>query len=469
MKEQISRKELFESVPVNKALMTMAIPTIISQLINLVYNMVDTIFIGQTGDAYKTAGVTVAYTIFMMTVALANLFGIGGGSLMARLAGKGELKRARGVCAFSFYGAIAIAILYSAVIAIFMNPILNILGASPDTIEYARQYVFYVVILGDIPVILSGASAHLLRNSGYANQASIGLSIGGVLNMILDPIFMFVILPKGMEVTGAAVATLLANVVSCIYLIIVMLRLSKKSVISINPADIPIMKKRDMKSVFAVGVPSSLLNALFDLANVFLIALMSYHGDMQLAAIGIVMKAERLPNAINIGICQGMLPIVAYNYASGDHNRMDAVVKSARKYGLIICSFTLIMLELLSPWICRIFLNTDVGSSDAVSAATMTIVYAGLFLRIRCLASPFQFLNYSTSFTMQAVGYGKGTLIHSIVRQIVFYIPFMLILNGLFGVYGLTSAEVFGEAAGGAFALALFHQWKKKNMKIEEQ
>ena len=467
MKQQISRKELFESVPVNKALMTMAVPTIISQLINLVYNMVDTIFIGQTGDAYKTAAVTVAFTLFMMTVAFANLFGIGGGSLMARLAGQGAMKRARGVCAFSFYGAIAIALLYSAIIAIFMNPLLNLLGASPDTIEYARQYVFYVVILGDLPVVLSGASAHLLRNSGYANQASIGLSLGGVLNMILDPIFMFVILPKGMEVTGAAVATLLANVVSCIYLIIVMLKLSKKAAVSINPADIRLMKEGDMKSVFAVGVPSSLLNALFDLANVFLIALMSDHGDMQLAAIGIVMKAERLPNAINIGICQGMLPIVAYNYASGNHKRMDAVVRSARKYGLAICSVTLIIFEIFSPFICRIFLNTDAGSGDAASTAAMTIVYAGIFLRIRCLASPFQFLNYSTSFSMQAVGYGKGTLIHPVVRQIAFYIPFMLILNRIFGVYGLTSAVVFGEAAGGAFALFLFHQWKKKNIRVE--
>ena len=162
-----------------------------------------------------------------------------------------------------------------------------------------------------------------------------------------------------------------------------------------------------------------------------------------------------------------MLPIVAYNYASGNHKRMDAVVRSARKYGLAICSVTLIIFEIFSPFICRIFLNTDAGNGDAASTAAMTIVYAGIFLRIRCLASPFQFLNYSTSFSMQAVGYGKGTLIHSVVRQIAFYIPFMLILNRVFGVYGLTSAVVFGEAAGGAFALFLFHQWKKKNIRVE--
>ena len=138
------KKDLFETMSVNKALIKMTVPTIISQLINLVYNTVDTIFIGQTGDAYKTAAVTLAFTVFMMTIAFSNLFGTGGGSLIARLSGMGENDRAKGVCSFSFYGGIAISVFYSLVVGLFMSPILNLLGASENTFEFAKQYVLYV-------------------------------------------------------------------------------------------------------------------------------------------------------------------------------------------------------------------------------------------------------------------------------------------------------------------------------------
>ena len=462
MPAETSRDEVFRSMPVNKALMTMAVPTIISQVINLVYNMVDTIFIGMTGDAYKTAAVTVAFTIFMLTISFSNLFGVGGGSLIARLNGRGEGERARSVCAFSFYGAIAVAALYSLLIGLFQTPILRVLGASDQTIEFARQYVTVVVVAGNVPVILSGAAAHLLRNAGYSKQAGFGLSMGGVLNIALDPLFMFVLLPEGMEVLGAALATLLANTVACVYMIIMMTRVSGRSPLSINPARIRGIRREEVRGVFSVGVPSGLLTALFDLANVVLISLMAGHGDLQVAAVGIVMKAERLPNAINVGLCQGMLPIVAYNYASGDHARMKQVMAAARKVGLLIAGVTIVMYECLASPICHVFLSTSRGS--AANSLT-TIALAVVFLRIRCLASPVQFLNYSTSFSMQAVGYGSGTMIHACVRELVFYIPFMYILNALFGQNGVASAVVVGEACGAAFALWIFSRWKKKHMK----
>lgn len=455
------KKYLFEEMPVNQALLTMAVPTIISQLINLVYNMVDTIFIGMTGNAYMTAAVTLAFTIFMMTVAFSNLFGIGGGSLIARLIGSGEPRKAGGVCAFAFYGGIGIALLYSLIIGVFETPILNALGASENTMEYARQYVLLVVIIGNVPVILSAVTAHLLRNTGYSKQAAFGLSIGGVLNIILDPLFMFVLLPKGMEVFGAALATLLSNVVSCVYLVVVMAGVCAHSPLSIDPREIRQIGSAELHSFFGVGIPSALLTGLFDVGNICLNALMAAHGDLELAAIGIVMKVERLPNAVNIGICQGMLPIVAYNYASGSHARMKKVLGAARRYGLAISAAALILYEIFSPVLCGLFLNTD---ADTGTTAAQTVAFAAAFLRIRCVASPFQFLNYSTSYSMQAVGYGSGTMLHACFRELVFYIPFMFLLNSFFGAYGLASALVLGEAAGAVFALLVFAAWKKKNI-----
>lgn len=463
MEEQSSKQYLFEKMPVRRALLTMAVPTIVSQIINLIYNMVDTIFIGMTGDAYKTAAVTLAFTVFMMTIALSNLFGIGGGSLIARLIGQGDHEKARSVSALAFYGAIGIALLYSLLVGLFETPILKGLGASENTMEFARQYLLLVVIIGNLPVILSAVTAHLLRNTGYSKQAGFGLSLGGVLNMVLDPLFMFVLLPEGMEVFGAALATLLSNIVSCVYLVVVMARVSARTALSMNPRELRRLGPEEIRALLSVGIPSALLTGLFDVGNICLNALMAAHGDLDLAAIGIVMKIERVPNAINIGICQGMLPIVAYNYSSGDHRRMKTVMETARRYGLLIAAVSLLLFELLSPLLCGCFLNT---SADSGATAAATVAFAALFLRIRCLASPVQFLNYSTSYSMQAVGYGSGTMLHAVFRELVFYIPFMFLLNRAFGTYGLVSALVLGEGAGAAFAVLLFRRWKQKNIRL---
>ncbi len=460
-RQEISKTDIFSVVPVPKAIMTLALPTVISQLINLIYNMADTIYIGRTGDAYKTAAVTVAFTIFMMTVAFANLFGIGGGSLIARMIGEGRSENAKKVCAFSFYGAISIGLTYSILIAAFLEPLLYLLGASSQTITFAKQYVWPVVIIGSVPVVLSMACAHLLRNTGYSRQASIGLSGGGILNIILDPIFMFVLLPEGMEVLGAAVATLLSNICSALYLTWTIQRLSKTAPLSIRLWDALQIEKLDIKKVFSVGVPSAILTGLFDVANVFLNALMSAYGDLQLAAIGIVMKAERLPNAINLGLCQGMMPIVAYNYSANNGNRMNEAIHVARKYGLVISAICLAVFAVLADPVARIFMSTSAGN---IENSVATVAFAAIFLRIRCLASPLQFLNFHSSYCLQAVGDGRGTLLHTIVRQLVLYIPLMFLLNAIFGLYGLVAAIVLGEGLSAIFALFLVRHWRTAHL-----
>ena len=456
----LSKKEIFESVPVPRAVAAMAIPTIISQLINLIYNLADSVFIGMTGDTDKAAAVTLVFTVFMMTVAFSNLFGIGGGSLMARLIGAKREEDAKNVCAYSFYGAIAIALCYSLLIGCLLDPILRLLGASDATIGDARIYVLLVIVIGNVPIILSQTVAHLLRNAGYSRQASIGLSGGGILNILLDPLFMFVLLPKGSEVFGAALATLLSNVFACIYLVITLARVSKKAPMSMSFRRARSAGREEVRELYSVGVPSGMLTALFDIGNIFLNALMADHGDIELAAIGIVMRAERLPNAINIGLCQGMLPIVAYNYASGDRERMHSVIKNVRLYGLVIAALCLILFEIFAGQIVGVFMNTSVEGAENAQAC---IALAAVFLQIRCLASPFQFMNYHTSFCMQAVGDGRDTLLHAAVRELIFYIPVMFLLDAVFGKYGLTCALIVGESFGAVLALLLFARWKKKN------
>ncbi len=455
-----TKKELFESVPVPKAIAAMAIPTIISQLINLVYSMADAFFIGRTGDSFKTGAITVAFTLYMMTIAFSNLCGIGGGSLITRLISTNDTENAKKVSSYSVYLSVIIALVYSLIVAVFMDPILKLFGASENTILFARQYTIFVVVIGNVPVILSLTLAHLLRNVGYSKQASIGLSGGSVLNIILDPILMFVILPEGMEVVGAAAATLIANVASCIYLLLAVRKVSKKAALSLSPKDIKGIRKTDLKELYAVGIPSAILTGLFDVANIFLNSLMAAHSDFELAAIGIVMKAERLPNAINLGICQGMLPIVAYNYASGNAKRMHEIMKTVRIYGLIIAVLSMILFQIFVTPIVKIFLSTSTGN---IEDSLATIGFATLFLRIRCLGSLSQFMNYHSSYCLQAMGDGKDTLIHALVRELGFYIPSMYLLDMLFGSTGLAWALILGETLGGIFALWLLSRYLKKH------
>lgn len=453
------KKALFESMPVRKAIAVMAIPTIISQLINLIYNVVDTFFIGRTGNTYMIAAVSIAYTLYIMTVAFGNLFGIGGGSLMARLNGQGEGEKARSVSAYSFYGAIVIALAYTLIIVIFCEPLLKILGASSETIGFAKQYVYTVVAVGDVPIILSAVLAHLIRNAGYSKQASLGLSMGGVLNIALDPLFMFVILPDGMEVFGAALATLIANCISCVYLLSVYRKVGQVTALSMDLKAARTIGKKEVKALFSVGVPSAILTGLFDIANMFLNANMAHYGQEAVAALGIVMKAERLPNAINIGICQGMMPIVAYNFSSGNRKRMNDVIRTATVCGFIVCILSMTMFELLAKPITGVFVNTKAVTA---TGAAMTLSLAVLFLRIRCLAAPFQFMNYRSSFCMQAMGDGRDTLIHAVFRELVFYIPFMYLLDALFGVNGLIFSLIAGEGCGMILAIIFMKRWMKK-------
>ena len=447
-----NKRDLFENMPVPKALAAMAVPTIISQLINLVYNMVDAFFIGRTGNSYMMAATTLTMTIFFMTIAISNLFGVGGGSLVARLMGARREEEAKSVSAFSLYGVGVTAVAYALLVGVFLDPLLYFLGASEFTVGYAREYTLLVIVLGGLPTILSATMAHLLRNTGCAKQASFGLSSGGVLNMILDPLFMFVLLPEGHEVFGAALATLLSNVFSCGYLLYAFRRAAKTAPLSMRLADARSISAENRRKLFAVGVPSAVLTGLFDVANIFLNMLASAHSDLVLAGIGIVMKVERVPNAVNIGICQGMLPIVAYNFSSGNRARMQETISTARRWGLLISAGSIVLFQLFAAPVTRLFLNT---SSQHAEIAILTLGFAVVFLRIRSLASPVQFLNYHTSYCMQAMGDGKGTILHATVRELVFYIPFMFLLNGLFGATGLAAALPVGEACGAAFALML--------------
>lgn len=435
---------LFETMPVGKALLTMAIPTIVSQLITMIYNLADTFFIGRTNDPYKVAAASVVSILFFVLTALANLFGVGGGSLMSRLLGEKREERAKCVGVFSIYGSLVIAIFYSMVCFVFTEPLARLLGASDNTIGYASSYLFWVVVVGAVPSTLGMTMSFLIRSAGYSKESGIGLAIGGIANIILDPLFMFVILPAGNEVTGAAMATLTSNIISLLYFLFIYYRLHEKTILSLSPQYIHI-EKNMVRAVLSIGLPSALTAMLANITAVVKNNLTSGYGDIELAAYGIVMKADMLPLNIGMGLCQGMMPLVAYNYASGNYSRMKKFTKAAQNAGMAVAGVCIIAFEVFAPQIMWLFIKDEA-----------TIAFGTKFLRIACLATPFMIANFQKIYCLQAMGKGKESLILGIFRQGLFAIPIILVMNQFFQLYGVVSAQLISDGITFVFSTLLY-------------
>lgn len=439
-------RELFESMPVPKALASLAIPTIISQLITMIYNLADTFFIGRTNDPYKVAAASLAFVLFNILNALANLFGIGGGSLISRLLGQKRGDDARYVCALSFYGTIAITLLYSVGCWVFMEPLLGFIGASPNTYDYAASYTTWVIVFGGVPATLSISMAHLLRSEGYAKHSSFGLGMGGVINMILDPLFMFVILEPGLEVTGAALATMLSNIIALIYFAIQFFRLRKTTVLSVSPRYLP-RGLRFTGQVLSVGLPSAIGTLLASLSNITINNLASGYGDIPVAAFGIVKKIDMLPMNIGMGLAQGMMPLVAYNYASGDYKRMKDVARCARIAGIGCAAVSIALFEPFALYIVRLFISEP-----------ETLALGTVFLRICCLATPVMICNFLFSYTFQAMGKGAESLLLTSCRQGLINIPLLLLMNHLFGLFGVVWTQLLADSITVVISFALYRR-----------
>ncbi|MBQ5755056.1 MAG: MATE family efflux transporter [Oscillospiraceae bacterium] len=411
----------------------MAIPTIASQLVTLVYNIADTWFIGRTNNPYMVAASSLVLTVFLISTALANMFGTGGGTLAVRLLGSKDELEARKVASLSLAMAGGAALCFSLLCLLFMNPLLQLLGASSNTIGYARQYLFFVVVLGAVPTILSQTMSTLVRNTGHSKEAGFGLSMGGLLNLVLDPLFMFVLLPDGYQVVGAAVATLLSNCVSFIYFICIYNKLQDSSILEL-PRKLSPIRRDSMRSLFSVGIPAAAGILLFDLTNMVINRLASSHGDLALAAMGIVLKVERLPLNIGIGICLGMVPLVAYNYASRDLKRMETFFVTARRAGLAVALVSVVLYRLAAPYLIRAFIQDP----ETVRLGTQ-------FLQARCFATPVMFLSFHMVHFMQAVNRGKVSLHLALIRQLCLQIPILLVLNFFFGMSGIVWTQVTAD------------------------
>lgn len=428
-----AREDVFQNLPVPAALERMIVPAVTSQLIVLIYNMADTFFVGQTNNPYMVASTSLILPVYNITLCLAGLAGVGGGSLISRLLGQAREEEARRVSAFSLYLGLLIAVLFAAGTAVFMTPLLNLLGAGENTYAYARQYALCVIVMGGVPTVLSNVLSGLIRSIGRSRIAGTGIILGGLLNIVLDPLFMFVLMPEGCEVLGAGIATCLSNCIAFLFFVVVLLRMGRGAVITFSPrAGLP--GRDSVIAVFGVGIPSAITTFLFDLDYVIIDKLMVSYDDLALAAVGIVLKVERFPLNVGIGICQGMLPLVAYSYSAGNGTRMNDAIRLSRRLGLVIAAVSITLYELFAVQFAHLFI------SDA-----QTVELASRFLRIRVLATPLMFLSFFTVYLFQAFGKGRISLFLGVTRWLVFNIPMLFLLNTFFGMFGIVWSQVAAD------------------------
>lgn len=444
-------RDLFENMPVAEAVRTMAVPSIIGQVIVLVYNMADTFFVGRTNNPFMVAGASLVLPVFNMCIPLAALSGVGGSALISSLLGEGRNDEARKVCGFSIYFSLAVAALFSAAVLAFMSPLLTLLGAGDNTFSYARSYALCVIVLSGIPTILSNTLSNLVRSVGESGKAGFGITMGGIINILLDPLFMFILLPPGYEIVGAGIATFLSNCISCVYFIIVMRKLKAATVLGLlPPSEKP--SRTSVKRIFSVGLPSAVTTLLFDTDYIVIDRLMSEYSDIALAAVGIVLKAERLPLNIGVGICQGMVPIVAYNYAAKNRERTRSVTRFSLKLGIVCAVISIALYELFAPYIMRFF----IADAETVALGTK-------FLRIRTLATILMFMSFYHVHLFN--GYGKGgyALFLGVSRWAVFNIPMLFILNRLIGMYGIVWSQFAADLLTVTLSFAVHHCFLKRN------
>lgn len=444
-----AQSDIFATLPIPVALRKMILPAVASQLIVLIYNMADTFFVGRTNNPYMVASTSLILPVFNITLCLAGLAGIGGGSLISRLLGSGRPEEARKVSVFSLYLGLSITALFALGTGLFMGPLLGLLGAGENTYHYAQQYATCVIVIGGIPTVLSNVLANLIRSIGRSREASAGIILGGLLNIALDPLFMFVLLPRGQEVLGAGLATCLSNCVALLFFLVVLARMGGRgSIITFSPkAGLP--QRSSIVAVFGVGIPSAITTLLFDLDYVVIDKLMVSYHDVALAAVGIVLKVERFPLNVGVGICQGMLPLVAYNYSAGNQQRMNDAIRLSRRLGLIVAAISIALYEIFAVQ----FSNLFIGDAQTVELASQ-------FLRIRVLATPLMFLSFFTVYLFQAFGKGRVSLFLGVTRWLFLNIPMLFLLNAIFGMFGIVWSQITADTLNVLLSFYIYFRFR---------
>lgn len=440
--------DLFTTMPVGKAIAKLAIPTVISQIIVILYSLADTFFIGKIGDPNQITALSIVFPIYTLLTAIANLFGIGANSIISRSLSKSDTKTIKQTSAFAFYGSIIVILFFCVLLAAFMYPILSFFGADEYTLSYTADYLLWVFVIGGIPTVAGLVLGHLIRAIGKTKEAGFGLALGGILNIILDPIFILVF---KMEIAGAGLATMLSNVISLIFFLVILVKIKKTSAISINPKNFSIRKEVSFGTI-SVGFPAALSVLLVCVSIAVLNGLLLKYpnGNILSAAYGVTSKCGTIALHISIGIAQGVMPLIGYSYGAKDHKRVHAVCRLSFIILLIFSVIFLIIVQLIPSQIVRLFINHE-----------KTIEVGSTFMRCWswCVIGMSLFNMYNSIF--QAVGRWKTSLFLTVLRLGIIFVSLSFLLDYLFGVTGLMWVQAITDTLSCIIAMIMYYLFKK--------
>ncbi len=423
---------LFEHTPIPRAVAKLAVPTILSSLVMVIYNLADTYFVGMCNNAIENAAVTLAAPVLLAFNAVNNLFGVGSSSMMSRALGKKDYDTVYKSSAFGFYCALLSGAVFALLCGIFQNPLLKLLGADANTMGATVGYMKWTVVFGAVPAILNVVLAYMVRAEGSALHASLGTMSGCFLNILLDPIF---ILPWGLDMgaEGAGVATFLSNCVACLYFFLLLFKKRGNTFVCVNPRKFT-FEKRIVWGICSVGVPASIQNLLNVTGMTLLNNFTSSFGADAVAAMGITQKINMVPMNIAMGLSQGIMPLISYNYSSRNHKRMKGALTFSAKASLGFITVVAAGYFVGAAQLTQLFMDNGT-----------IVAYGTRFLRGFCLGLPFLCMDFLAVGVFQAVGMGREALLFAIMRKIVLEIPALYILNFLFPLYGLAYAQLTAE------------------------
>ncbi len=430
--EDTKKTALFEQTPIPQAVMTLAVPTIISSLVMVIYNLADTYFVGMVNDPVQNAAVTLAAPVLLAFNAVNNLFGVGSSSMMSRALGKKDFDTVYKSSAFGFYCSLICGILFSVIYTVFSTPLLAILGAGAETAGATGEYLKWTVTCGAAPAILNVVMAYLVRAEGASLHASIGTMSGCLLNIVLDPIF---ILPWGLNMgaAGAGLATFLSNCAACLYFFVLLVVKRGRTYVCIRPSMF-CMDRGIITGVCGVGIPAAIQNLLNVTGMTVLNNFTASYGSDAVAAMGIAQKVNMVPMYIALGFSQGIMPLVSYNYASRNRRRMKESILFSVKLSISFMAVVAVGYYLGAGRLVALFMSKE-----------SIIAYGSRFLRGLCLATPFLCMDFLAVGVFQACGMGRRSLIFAVLRKIVLEIPALILLNWLFPLYGLAYAQTVAE------------------------
>lgn len=438
----LEQTEAFTQYSVPRALAKFMIPTVLSQLTFLVLNLADAFFVGRTGDTYQISSMAITFPVVMLISCVGTIFGAGANANMASELGRGNRKRAKMFSSFSIYTAAVTVMILSLILLFKKDAILYSIGADDHSLVFCREYLLWTFHVGCVPLVLSQVFSALFASEGESKIAAAGVGLAGVLNVLLDPIFIF---PLKMGVAGAGLATCIANYISLIFYMAMFYRLRKTTIVSFDPRDYHVRDGICAK-VLAVGVPTGLVLLFMDICDFTRNYYFNFlGGQVELAAWGVVQKIGNAFMQICVGIGQGIRPVVAYNFSAGSHRRVKKLINGA----IVVMTIWVLFCQILvAVWPTQL-VHLLIPSGEAVGVAV-----SYLRVWIFCVIG-FGFIElFNAAF--QSIGEWRISMANTFINKGLLLTPVMVFLANRSGISGILISQPITENVTAVILLIVY-------------